>query len=302
MTIKKDKNSGTIWLLLVILALIWGTSFILMKRGLYNDGVAVLSPWQVATSRLAFPWLALSPLLFKHIGLMRKHWLPLIGTGVLGNGIPAFLFATAQSRIDSSLSGMLNSLTPLMTMFVGALLFGIRMRGAHVIGIILGLIGAAGLIWVKRGDGTPTWSLYAILPVIGALCYGVSGNIVKRYLYTLPATATAALALTFVGPICIGLALGSGLPETLRTNPQAWTSLGYIAILATLSSAFALILWNKLLQYTTALRASSVTYLMPVVAIVWGVLDGERVTVPQLAMIALVLSGVYIVSIAERTR
>ncbi|MBK7296945.1 MAG: DMT family transporter [Flavobacteriales bacterium] len=273
-----------------------------MKRGLYHDGVAVLTPWQVATSRLAIAWLALSPLLFKHFGLMRKHWLPLIGTGVLGNGIPAFLFATAQSRIDSSLSGMLNSLTPLMTMFVGALLFGIRMRGAHVIGIILGLIGAAGLIWVKRGDGTPAWSFYALLPVIGALCYGISGNIVKRYLYTLPATATAALALTFVGPICLGLALGSGLPETLRTNPQAWTSLGYIAILATLSSALALVLWNKLLQYTTALRASSVTYLMPVVAIVWGVLDGERVTPPQLAMITLVLSGVYIVSIAERTR
>ena len=155
MTLKKDNNSGTIWLLLVVLALIWGTSFILMKRGLYHDGVAVLTPWQVATSRLAIAWLALSPLLFKHFGLMRKHWLPLIGTGVLGNGIPAFLFATAQSRIDSSLSGMLNSLTPLMTMFVGALLFGIRMRGAHVIGIILGLIGAAGLIWVKRGDGTP---------------------------------------------------------------------------------------------------------------------------------------------------
>jgi len=302
MTLKKDNNSGTIWLLLVVLALIWGTSFILMKRGLYHDGVAVLTPWQVATSRLAIAWLALSPLLFKHFGLMRKHWLPLIGTGVLGNGIPAFLFATAQSRIDSSLSGMLNSLTPLMTMFVGALLFGIRMRGAHVLGIILGLIGAAGVIWVKRGDGTPAWSFYALLPVIGALCYGISGNIVKRYLYTLPATATAALALTFVGPICLGLALGSGLPETLRTNPQAWTSLGYIAILATLSSALALVLWNKLLQYTTALRASSVTYLMPVVAIVWGVLDGERVTPPQLAMITLVLSGVYIVSIAERTR
>lgn len=273
-----------------------------MKRGLYHEGIPVLTPLQVATSRLAIAWLALSPVLFRHIGQLRKHWLPLAGTGLLGNGLPAVFFATAQSRIDSSLSGMLNSLTPLMTLLAGMLFFGVRVRTAHALGILLGLVGAVGLILVKRGDGLPAWSVFAVLPILGTVCYGLSGNIVKRYLYSLPPMATSALALTFVGPVCIGAAWASGLPDTLRTVPHAWSALGHVALLATLSSALALVLWNMLLQHTTALRASSVTYLMPVVAIGWGVLDGERVGLPQLGMIALVLSGVYVVSLAERSR
>jgi len=292
----KGTDRRTVWSLLLILAFIWGSSFILMKRGLFHDGVQVLSAYQVATSRLAIAWLVLSPVLFRHLKFMPKHWLPLLGTGLLGNGIPAFLFATAQSRIDSSLSGMLNSLTPLMTLIVGVLLFGTRVRVIQVVGILVGLTGAIGLILVKKGDGLPAWSAYAIMPMLGAVCYGISGNIVKRYLYSLPPVATSALALTFVGPICIGLALGSGLPETLRTTPHAWSALGYVALLASLSSAFALVLWNVLLQRTTALHASSVTYLMPVVAIAWGVLDGEHIGLPQLAMIGAVLSGVYLVN------
>ena len=299
---ENERSRSTIWLLLIVLALIWGTSFILMKRGLYHEGIPVLTPLQVATSRLAIAWLALSPVLFRHIGQLRKHWLPLAGTGLLGNGLPALFFATAQSRIDSSLSGMLNSLTPLMTLLAGMLFFGVRVRTAHALGILLGLVGAVGLILVKRGDGLPAWSVFAVLPILGTVCYGLSGNIVKRYLYSLPPMATSALALTFVGPVCIGAAWASGLPDTLRTVPHAWSALGHVALLATLSSALALVLWNMLLQHTTALRASSVTYLMPVVAIGWGVFDGERVGLPQLGMIALVLSGVYVVSLAERSR
>lgn len=296
---RTQKGSG-IWLLLAVLALIWGSSFILMKRGLYHDGVAVLTSWQVATARLSIAWLALSPILLRHIKLLPKHWLPLLGSGVLGNGIPAFLFATAQTRIDSALSGMLNSLTPLMTLFTGALFFATRVRGVHVLGIILGLVGAAGLIAFNNKNGLPAWSWYAVLPILGTLCYGFSGNIVKKYLYMLPATATSALALTWVGPVSIGLALGSGLPETLHTDPHAWKALGYVAILAVMSSALALVLWNVLLQRTSALRASTVTYLMPVVAIGWGLLDHETIGWQQLGMIGLVLAGVYIVSVAEK--
>lgn len=299
---EKSGRNGGIWLLLLVLALIWGSSFILMKRGLYHEGIPVLTPWQMATARLSIAWLALSPVLLRHFGLLRKHALPLLAAGVLGNGIPAFLFATAQSRIDSSLSGMLNSLTPLMTLVTGGLFFGTRVRGIHLAGVALGLAGAVGLIALKDGDGMPSWSLYAALPILGTLCYGFSGNIVKRHLYTVPPMATSALALTFVGPISIGLALGSGLPETLRTDPHGWSALGHVAVLAVLSSALALVLWNVLLQRTSALRASSVTYLMPVVAIGWGLLDNEVIGLAQLGMIALVLSGVYVVSVAERGR
>ena len=298
----REQRPGGIWLILAILALIWGSSFILMKRGLFHEGVPVLTSWQVATARLSIAWLALSPILLRHIRLFPKHWLPLLGTGMLGNGVPAFLYATAQTRIDSALSGMLNGLPPLMTLLTGLLFFGTRARGVHLIGIILGLIGAAGLIAFNSKDGLPSWSAYAVLPIIGTLCYGFSGNIVKKYLYMLPPRATSALALTWVGPVSIGLALGSGLPETLRTDPHAWSALGHVAVLAVFSSALALVLWNVLLQRTSALNASTVTYLMPVVAIGWGLMDGETVGWQQMMMIGLVLGGVYLVSVAERVR
>ncbi|MBK9177180.1 MAG: DMT family transporter, partial [Flavobacteriales bacterium] len=265
------------WSILVILALIWGSSFILMKRGLYHEGIPVLTAWQMATARIAIAWLALSPLLFRHAHLLRPHWKPLLGSGLLGNAFPALLFATAQTRIDSALSGMLNSLTPLMTLMTGLLFFSTRVRGIHVAGIGIGLIGAAGLLAFGQTGGWGQWSWYALLPVLGTLGYGFSGNIVKRHLYGLPPMATSVLALTWVGPIAIGLALGSGLPEKLSADPNAWRALGHVAVLAVLSSALALVLWNALLQRTSALRASTVTYLMPVVAIAWGLLDGEQV-------------------------
>lgn len=291
----------TKWVLLGTLALIWGSSFILMKKGLFHAHSPVLGPWQLASARLAIAWLVLSPLLLRHAALLRKHWLPLLGTGVLGNGIPAFLFATAQTRIDSALSGMLNSLTPLFTLLVGALFFGTRLRTGHVLGILFGLVGAAGLILWNSAPGGVRWSPYALLPILGTVCYGCSANIVKRHLYALPAAATACLALSFVGPFGLLGMEATGIRDTLATTPHAWSALGYTALLATLSSALSLVLWNALLKRTSAVWASSVTYLMPVVAIGWGLYFGETVSAPQFAMIGVVLAGIWLVNHAERT-
>lgn len=287
---------------MAILALIWGSSFILMKRGLFHQGSPVLDPLQLASARLAIAWLALSPLLFRYATHLRAHWLPLLGTGVLGNGVPAFLFAWGQSRIDSSLAGMLNSLTPLFTLVVGAWLFRMRIRPIHVVGVLLGLVGAVGLVTFSTGNAGPAWSLYALLPVLGTLCYGFSGNIVKTRLYMLPPAATAVLALSFVGPAGLVGAWATGLPDTLAHHPHAWRSLAFVALLAVLSSALSLVLWNALLQRTSAVTASTVTYLMPVVAVSWGLLDGEVLATGQLVMIGVVLLGVYLVGRKEPVR
>lgn len=298
----KSERAGGTWILLAVLALIWGSSFILMKRGLYHEGIPVLTPWQMATARLSIAWLALSPLLLRHASLLRTHWKPMLGSGLLGNGIPALLFATAQIRIESALSGMLNSLTPLMTLLTGLLFFSTPVRLVHFLGIGLGLLGAAGLVLFAETDGLGGWSWFALLPVLGTLGYGFSGNIVKRHLHSVPPMATTVGALTWVGPVSILLALQSGLPEKLSTDPHAWGALGHVAVLAVMSSAVALVLWNMLLQRTTAIGASMVTYLMPVVAIGWGVLDHESLSWMQVGMIALVLGGVWLVSAAERIR
>jgi len=298
----RSRDEWTKWAILLVLALIWGSSFILIKRGLFHDGRPTLGPMQLATARLAIAWLFLCPLLLKYAPLFRKNWLPLLGTGVLGNGIPAFLFATAQTRIDSALSGMLNSLTPLFTLVVGVLFFGHRLRAVHIIGILSGLVGAVGLIAWQRSaqEGMPTWNTYALLPILGTICYGCSANIVKRHLHALPAAATACLALSFLGPGALAGVWSTDLPTTLNSDPDAWGSLGYTAVLAVLSSALSLVLWNALLKRASAVWASSVTYLMPVVAIGWGVLDGETLTGPQYGMIALILAAVWMVGRAER--
>ncbi|MBL7945555.1 MAG: DMT family transporter [Flavobacteriales bacterium] len=169
-----------VWGLLIILALIWGSSFILMKRGLFHEGRPVLNGWQMASARLLIAWLALIPWALRHIGQLQRHWLPLLGTGLLGNGIPAFLYAMAQTRINSSLSGMLNSLTPLFTLVVGLAVFGTRVRAVQVAGVLVGLAGAIGLVALDARTGTFTWSPFAILPIIGTFCYGCSANIVKH--------------------------------------------------------------------------------------------------------------------------
>lgn len=291
-----------VWGLLIILALIWGSSFILMKRGLFHEGRPVLNGWQMASARLLIAWLALVPWVLRYFGQLKRHWLPLLGTGLLGNGIPAFLYAMAQTRIDSSLSGMLNSLTPLFTLVVGIAVFATRVRAAQVVGVLVGLAGAIGLVALDARTGSFTWSPFALLPIIGTFCYGCSANIVKHKLYMLPATATAALALTFVGPLGAVGCVMSDLPGTLRTDPNALRSLGYVAVLAVLSSALSLILWNALLKRTSAVWASSVTYLMPVVAIGWGLLDGEPISWIQFLMIGSILSGVYLVTASERVR
>lgn len=288
--------------LMAILALIWGSSFILMKRGLFHENVPVLSSVQLAGARLFIAWAALSPLLFRYAPLLKAHWLPLLGTGLLGNGIPAFLFAWAQTRIDSSLAGMLNSLTPLFTLLMGVLLFRAPIRAVQVAGILLGLMGAVGLVAFGVHDGAPAWSAYALLPVAGTLCYGISGNIVKNKLYMLPPAATAVLALGFVGLPGLAVALYTDVPGVLAHHPHGWSALAHVTVLAVMSSAFSLVLWNALLQRTSAVAASTVTYLMPVVAITWGLLDGEVLTRAQLLMIAVVLAGVYLVGRSEQAR
>lgn len=282
-----------------ILALIWGSSFILMKHGLFDHGRAVLTPWQMASTRLCIAWLALLPWALKHVQMVPRNWKALGASGLFGNGLPAFLFALAQSRVGSALAGMINSLTPLFVLAIGALFFRVRMRGVHALGVALGLAGAAWLILLgDRMDGAPP--PFAAAAVVATICYGLSANVVKHHLAGLPAEGISALAMTFVGiPSLIGVFV-TGVPATVVTDPAGAKAVGHVALLAVLSSALALVLWNRLIQLTSALSASTVTYLMPVVAIGWGLIDGERVTWAHALAIAVVLLGVLLVNLADR--
>lgn len=286
-------NRGLInWVILVALALTWGSSFILMKRGL-----EVFSSEQVAALRIFIAFLFISPLLFKHIKRsLLKHWKGYVGMGVIGNLIPAFLFTKAETGISSSLTGALNSLTPLFTLLVGVLLYREKTGWKNVLGIIIGFIGATGLTMVGKEEGMNDELLFIFYVVLATVCYALSVNIIKKYLSEVDSVTATVWALMFIGPVAGCYLFSTDFTERLVNHPGAWNSLGYTSVLAIFGTALSVIVFNTLIKNTNALFASSVTYLIPIVAMGWGIFDNEAVSILHFAWIGLILLGVYLVN------
>lgn len=280
------------WIILITLALTWGSSFILMKRGM-----EVFSSAQVASLRIFIAFLFLSPLMFWHVKKsLLKHWKGYLGMGVLGNLIPAYLFTAAETGISSSLAGALNSLTPLFTLIVGVLLFREKTGWKNVLGIIVGFAGAIGLTMVGNSDGISGELLFVFYVVLATLFYALSVNIIKHYLSGVDSLTATVWAMLFIGPLAGTYLFSTDFIDRMNTCPAAWSSLGYTAILAVFGTALSVIVFNTLIKNTTTLFASSVTYLIPVVAMGWGIVDNEAVSVWHFAWIGLILVGVYLVN------
>jgi len=288
--------SAAAWGLLVVLSLIWGTSFILMKKGL-----VVFSALELGAARVSVAAALLLPFALREIGRVdrtRLKWLALSGT--VGTLIPAFLFAYAETRLASGLAGVLNALTAVFALLVGALLFGQRLTGLRVLGIALGLVGTVVLMLLGgSGDAGPAaggsawYGLYIVAATVG---YGLSVNVIKHRLHALtPVAVTSLLLLIIGGPALAYLLLGTGFVYKLTTVPGAWPAFGYIALLATMSTAVATVLFNMLIQRSTTLFASSSTYLIPIVALAWGALDGEAFNGWHAAGMGIILGGVFII-------
>lgn len=285
------------WLILIALALIWGSSFILMKRGLDS-----FSSDEVAALRIFIAFLFLSPLLLKHFKKeFLKHWKGFIGMGVLGNFIPAFLFTKAETGISSSLTGMLNSLTPLFTMILGVVLFKAKTKLINVIGILIGFVGAIGLLSVGRSEEANNSILFSSFVVLATICYALSVNIIKKELSGVNSITATVWAMLFIGPLAGIYLFGfTDFVADLSNQPKAYESLGYVSLLAIFGTAISVIIFNVLIKNTNALFASSVTYLIPVVAMAWGIVDGEVVLPIHFLSIAVILLGVYLVNKKEK--
>jgi len=280
------------WTLLLILSTVWGSSFILMKRGL-----DAFSFEQVAALRLflAFIFLAILGRKFYTAIPKDKLW-SLFLTGIIGNGIPAFLFTKSETFLDSGIVGILNVLTPLFTLFIGLFFFKMKVKLVNYLGIVIGLSGTIYLLLPDIQKLNEKVLLYSLMVIGATVCYGLSTHIIKSHLHNLSSVQVTTLAFTFIGP-CAGVYLFSGdFIEVMQTHPKAWASLGYTAILAIIGSAICVIIFNKLIKMTGALFATSCTYIIPIVAILWGVLDNEVITSHHISGFLIILGGVYLVN------
>lgn len=287
----KDKGDLLAWGLLFILALIWGSSFILIKRGL-----AVYSPGELGALRIISAATFLLPLSIPKLkNLQARNWKLLFTIGLVGSFIPAFLFALAQTQLNSSLTGVLNALTPLCVVIIGALSFGMSFKVKDGIGIAVAFIGIVLLLFVGSENHVGEINYYAVFVLIATICYGLNLNIIKKYLGHLSPVLITSVSLLLVMPMAVVyLIFATDFSEKVATAEGAYLALFYILILGVLGTAVALILFNKLVQLTTPIFTSFVTYLIPIVAVIWGVLDGEILLFGHYAGMVAIILGVYI--------
>jgi len=286
------ENKKNTILLITVLALIWGSSFILMKRGL-----DVYTPAQVGAIRVFSAFLCVFPFVaHKFRKVERSRWKFLFLTGMLGNGIPAILFPLAETNISSSVAGMLNAMTPLFTMIVGISLFGMTGGRNRVVGLIIGLIGTLILVGGKNAtleNGNPWFAGFIVLATI---CYAFSVNILRYRLADMGSVMISGFALMFAGvPMGIYLFSTDFVRRTQET-PGAVFSLSAVLILGVFSTAISTVLFNRLIKMAGALSASSVTYLIPMVAMIWGFYDKENLGWIHIIGLCGILIGVYLIN------
>lgn len=286
------------WVLLIVLSLIWGSSFILIKRGL-----DVYTPGQVAALRIVIAGTLLLPFTVVQLRHTRRELLGYVAlVGILGNGIPAYLFSIAETQLNSSTAGTLNALQPLFTLLIGAVVFHISLTRVKVVGVVIGLVGAVMLALRNGGSGEPTQNLlYGLLIMVATIMYAISTNIIRYKLHSLRAIQLTSLSLPMVALPYLLYLLTTDFTERFVSVPGAFSSLGYIAILASLGTTFSVILFNRLIQQSGPLFASSVTYIIPVVALGWGIADGEPLGPLHIVGMGAILAGVYLVNRASGT-
>ena len=291
MLTKVDSKSGH-WIILIMLSVIWGSSFILIKRGL-----DAFSYEQVASLRIFIASIFLAVIGRKYfINIPTKKLWPLLLTGVIGNGIPPFLFSKAQTYIDSGILGILNVLTPLFTILIGILFYNLKVKTINYLGVALGIIGTIYLLLPHSEQLNDKIVYYSILAILGTACYGWSANILKANLEELNAIQISTISFSFIGPWAgIYLFFGDFL-EIMQSHPKALTSLVSITILAIMSSAIAVIIFNELIKMTEPLFATSCTYIIPIIAIIWGISDDEIITIRHIIGFVIILVGIYLVN------
>ena len=280
------------WLYLISLSLIWGTSFILIKKALIG-----LTPTQLGSLRIIFSSIIIFIFAWNTLKLIsKKEWKWIIISAFLGSFFPAFLFAFAETEIDSSIASILNSLVPLNTVIIGAIVFGIASSKKQIIGVVVGLIGTYLLIDGGIQLNPDQNYLYAGFVILCSFLYGFNVNIIKKYLNDIAAVTIAAGHFSVIFIPAIIIFYFSGFNTDQMYDPVTLKSIGYVLILSAFGTALAKVLFNKLVQISTAVFASSVTYSLLIVSLFWGILDGELFSFNQFMATILIVLGVLLSS------
>ena len=289
---EKEGNSKLSYILLAFTSLIWGTSFILIKKA-----TGALSPLEIGSLRIFYAFLAFIPVFWMNRSkIPNGMWLWILTAGCIGSLFPSMLFSWAGTKIQSSLSGMLNAVTPLFTVLVGTIFFNQRFAIPRWIGLMIGLLGALVLAFMKPGGSIElNWF---VLPVIFAtLLYALNVNLLKIKFSTIPPLALSSATIVAIGPIATVILFGfTDFTYKIQHVEGTMEAAGYVAILGMFGTAVALVLFNKLIQISGPLTASSVTYIMPVVSVLWGLADGEPFGLVQGLGLLGILAGVYLVN------
>ena len=280
------------WIYLISLSLIWGTSFILIKKALIG-----LTPFQLGSLRIIFSSIIIFLFAWKSLKLIsKKEWKWIFISAFLGSFFPAFLFAFAETEIDSSIASILNSLVPLNTVIIGAIVFKIASSKKQIIGVAVGLIGTYLLIDGGMQLNPDQNYLYAGLVILCSFLYGFNVNIIKKYLNDIPAVTIAAGHFSVIFIPAIIIFSFSGFNTDQMYDPITMRSIGYVLILSAFGTALAKVLFNKLVQISTAVFASSVTCSLLIVSLFWGILDGELFSINQFMATILIVMGVLLSS------
>lgn len=279
------------WVLLLVISLTWGSSFMLIKKSL-----VAFTPYEIGAIRVVGSGLLLAfigvPALLK---MSKRTFLWVAVVGFFGNFLPMFLFPIAQTQVSSSLAGILDSLVPVFVLVFGFLLFGIKSKWSQIIGAIIGFLGAASLIYFSDANTENSQFGYTMLIVLAGASYGINAVVLKERTSKVKAVELTAAVYTIWAVPSLVILYFTGLIQNFEMTPEAIKPMGYLMFLTTFGTAIAMLLYYKLIQNTSAVFASTASYLLPIVAVILGIVDGEEFTFWYIFGGALILIGIYLI-------
>ena len=283
-------------MLLIFLSIVWGSSFILIKKALIS-----FTPLEVGSARIAVSFMAFLPLFIIQYAKIPWHkWRPLLVVGLCGSGFPAFLYAIGQTHIPSAVAGVLNSMTPIFTFLLAVTFFKAVYKRNQLLGILMGLLGILLLFFIRQEGGVSMPLGYTALIILATVFYAISANTVGRYLKDVKPLMISIISFVFIGPwVLMYLASTDFFEKALDTSQHGWSLLALI-ILSLIGTFLANILFFKLVQITDAIFSTTVSFLIPFVALFWGFIDGERITIWHFLALIMILFGIYMIKYSSK--